>query len=326
VEGGLYHVYNRAAHGAAVFADDAAATRFVDLLTRAVRRDGHLVSAWCVMTNHYHVVLRSGPVPLSRTFGFVQSRFGAYANRKSQTLGPRWQRRYQAKMVEDEGYLYQLIAYVHLNPVASGVVSDPADYRWSGHRELIGKEPVRMVDVERILELYGERKQSARAAYVRSLKGETESEWLGESPGRLPWWPWRPDRDLEPSPLPAWVDESGVPSIGVRRHLAPHRYLKIACRLAGADQEALASARRFPELGRQRELIIGLGIERWGQRPKQLGEVLGRPADTVGRWAWRASKRRQGDTLFRSAYDQLDRELLRETADDTEAGGESEEI
>lgn len=318
VEGALYHVYNRTAHGTAVFVDDEAPGLFVDVLAQAVRRDGHLVSAWCLMANHYHVVLRSGPVPLSRTFGFVQAHFGRQMNLRTETLGPRWQSRYKAKMVEQEGYLWRLIAYVHLNPIAAGVVSDPADYRWSGHRELIGEDPARLVDVERVLAMYGERRDEARAAYVRSLHGEAESEWIGESPGRLPWWPRRPDRELEPAPLPAWVDERGEPSVGLRRRLDPHRFLELACRLAEADPIELAGERRFPEIVRQRELIAGLGIERWGQRPKPLGEVLGRPSDTVGRWAYRGSKRRMTDEEFRSAYDDLDRRLMKLTASDVE--------
>jgi len=54
-------------------------------------------------------------------------------------LGPVWQSRYKAKLVEDQRYFDQLMVYIHLNPVKAGMVEDPARYRWSGHRELIRK-------------------------------------------------------------------------------------------------------------------------------------------------------------------------------------------
>ena len=142
------------------------------------------------------------------------------------------------------------------------------------------------------------------------------SDWA--LPAILPWWPRRPDRSLDPAPLPTWVDERGMPSIGLRRRLAPHRFLQLACRLIAADPIELAGGRRFPEIVRQRELIAGLGIERWGQGPKRLGEVLGRSADTVGRWAYRSSKRRQADEAFRAAYETLDRTLMKVTASDSQ--------
>jgi putative transposase len=49
-----------------------------------------------------------------------------------------WQSRYKAKLVEDEAYLYQLIAYIHLNPVSAGLAQDPAEWSWSGHQEVLG--------------------------------------------------------------------------------------------------------------------------------------------------------------------------------------------
>jgi REP element-mobilizing transposase RayT len=76
VEGGIYHVYNRFARGADLFADPEEAIEFLEILRKARDRDGLTVFAWAMMSNHYHLAVRAGPVPLSRTMGYVQARFG----------------------------------------------------------------------------------------------------------------------------------------------------------------------------------------------------------------------------------------------------------
>jgi REP element-mobilizing transposase RayT len=74
VEGGIYHVYNRFARGAELFAETEEAISFLEILRKARDRDGLTVLAWCLMSNHYHLALRAGAIPLSRTVGYVQSR------------------------------------------------------------------------------------------------------------------------------------------------------------------------------------------------------------------------------------------------------------
>jgi hypothetical protein len=69
VEGGIYHVYNRFARGADLFSEPEEAIEFMEILRKARDRDDLRVYAWTVMPNHYHLALRAGPVPLSRTLG-----------------------------------------------------------------------------------------------------------------------------------------------------------------------------------------------------------------------------------------------------------------
>lgn len=309
VEGGLYHVYNRAARGDAVLESEEMAALFAGLLRRVAERDGLTVYAWCVLPNHYHVVLRSGPVPLSRTFGVVQGRFGQLYNERFQSTGPLWQSRYKAKLIEKEGYLLQLIAYVHLNPVTGGLVDDPALWEWSGHREIIRRGKKSLIDAMTVLALYGDTERYARGAYLRTLKGESREPWIGEGPGRLPWWSHEPDSQIE-MPVPtAWVEQRGASSGLERPLLDAETFLRAGCQLTRVEIHDLASLRRGEKLTDTRLLLASVGIERWRQSAKQLALLLGRHADVVTRWARMGAQRRLNDSDFASRVERLDSEL-----------------
>jgi len=313
VEGGLYHVYNRTSHGAAVLSEGDGGHELARLLSRGLTADGHLVYAWVVMSNHYHVVLRSSAVTLARTFGRIQSGFGRFRNRIVGSMGPTWQSRYKAKLVEDERYLMQLIAYVHLNPVEAGLVDDPADHELSGHRELIGVADLGLLARDEVLSMYGESEAKALRSYLSALAAaqDEEVDWLQARPGRLPWWRHEADRPLEPPPLAAWTEPDGRPSREPRPRLDAQEFVEVACAELGVSPTQLEERSRRPELTDLRFLVVGLGIERWGQRAARLAEILGRRADYVTWWARRARELRLSDSSWTERYEALDDKLRR---------------
>ena len=151
IEGGLYHVYNRCARGEPVFGDPQEAIEFVELIRAVKERDGLTVYAWALLSNHFHLAVRTSVVPLSRTMKNLQGSYSRAFNRRWRRTGPLWQSRYQARLVEDQRYFDQLMVYIHLNPVRAGLVSDAAEYVFSGHRELLGKVSSPLVDVDEAL-------------------------------------------------------------------------------------------------------------------------------------------------------------------------------
>ena len=155
VPGAIYHVYCRTARGELVFVDDTEAEEFVEIVREVRDLDELTILAWCLMGNHYHLVLRTGEVPLWRSMARLQGRTARGFNRRHRYLGRLWQSRYKARVVDTERYFTQVISYVHLNPVAAGLVDDPVDHRWSGHRAFIGRGPALLVDVVESLRRFG---------------------------------------------------------------------------------------------------------------------------------------------------------------------------
>ena len=87
IEGGVYHVYNRVASGEEVFADPEEALVFLDLIRHIKKRDGWTVFAWCVMSNHYHLAVRTSAVPLWRGMHHIQCTYSRSYNRRSGRTG-----------------------------------------------------------------------------------------------------------------------------------------------------------------------------------------------------------------------------------------------
>jgi REP element-mobilizing transposase RayT len=311
IEGGLYHVYNRAGQGQRPFAKDDEADRFLDLFREIKRRDGLVVFAWCLLPNHYHLAVRTRSVPLWRSMRSLQHRFALGFNRRRGVKGPVWQSRYKAKLIEDQGYFDQLLAYIHLNPVTAGIVEDPAEYRWSGHRELIRKVEDPIVDVDDALMAFGSSLRSARAAYVRSLRGNRETEWVGETLSRLPWWLDRDEREIQPVDSGPHVDIHGRSTGLDRPVLSAAEYLEAVEDELGVELGEIAGRGRKPAIVQVRDLVAVLGVERYGVSVKGLSEVTGRQRVTVSKWVARGAEKRSSDSAFERRVDDLDRRIAK---------------
>jgi REP element-mobilizing transposase RayT len=306
----MYHVYGRVTRREPVFAEPSEANAWVDLLREVKTRDGFVLYAWCLLSNHYHLLLRTVDVPLWRTMATLQGAFTKRYNRRHGLVGPFWQGRYKAKLVEDQRYFDRLVVYIHLNPVVAGVVSDPADHLTCGHREALGKVRTPIMDVDQTLSGFGDDRRRARRSYARAIKGARTETWAEEGPGRLPWWRFgrsRPEKnELQPlSGLP-YVDDLGRSSGLERPRLSAEEMVARGCAAIGADRQAVTGTGRERAAVRSREALALVAIERFGIRAKDLAEAVDKSPDTVSRWLHRASARRREDSRFAELVRRLD--------------------
>ena len=308
IEGGLYHVYNRVSSGEHIFADPEEAMEFIEIVRDVKKRDGWTVFAWCVMSNHIHLVLRTSSVPLWRGMHGIQNRFSRGFNRRFGRTGGLWQGRYKAEYVEDQSYLDRLVLYVHLNPVKGGLVDDPAEYPFGGHREV--KREIRnpLVDIDEMLLRFGETKKVARRNYLRAIRigidpdaPEIESSWHPFDRFK--------DDPLETDANAIHVDVMGRSTDLERPALKADEFVRRVCELADFNFEVLASKARDRDTAGKRRIIATLGVERWRQKGTKLAAVLKKNQDVVSWWVGEGVRRRLEDEAFAAEIDRLDKEL-----------------
>jgi len=140
--GVLHHVMARGLERRAIFRDDQDRRDFVDRLATLAAGGAVTVYAWALLPNHFHLLLRTGRLPLARAMRSLLTGYAGAFNRRHKRAGHLFQNRYKSIVVEEEPYFLQLVRYLHLNPLRAGVVADLAAlgrYRWSGHAALLGR-------------------------------------------------------------------------------------------------------------------------------------------------------------------------------------------
>ena len=164
--GGLYHVILRGNNGQGIFLDDRGRMAFLALLTEGTRRFGYRIHAFCLMSNHVHLAIQAGDEPLSKAMQNVGFRHALRTNRKQGSTGHVFQGRFKAILVADTAYAYELVRYVHRNPVRAGLAQDLADWRWSSHRAYLGIDSWAFLTTSWVLEMFGDDPADARRRYL----------------------------------------------------------------------------------------------------------------------------------------------------------------
>ena len=147
-EGAVYHVTARGNERRLIYRSDEDCRLFLETLEQMRARFGILVHCFCLMPNHFHLVIETPQGNLSRAMAWLQTTYTIRFNRKYRRSGHLFQGRYKAHLVEADAYGMELLRYIHLNPVRPRKKSDPVPvermktleaYEWSSHRDYTGK-------------------------------------------------------------------------------------------------------------------------------------------------------------------------------------------
>lgn len=139
--GALYHVTSRGNRRAMIFLDDEDRALFLRVLAQAMDRFDAQVLAYCLMGNHYHLVLHTRSGNLALVMRHINGVYSQAHNRRHGLVGHVFQGRFKAIFVDRDGYLMALCRYVERNPVAAGLVADVGDWPWSSYRAHAGLAP-----------------------------------------------------------------------------------------------------------------------------------------------------------------------------------------
>lgn len=136
--GGWHHVVNRGVARADIFRDDRDRVEFGRLIGVAHERHGMWVHAYCLMSNHYHLLVECPEGRLSAGMHLIGSQFVRHANERSGRDGPLFRGRFFARLVDDDADVVCVVRYIHRNPLAIVPERDLDRYRWSSHRTYRG--------------------------------------------------------------------------------------------------------------------------------------------------------------------------------------------
>ena len=138
---GAYHVSARASEGRALFLDDADRVWFLHLLARAIGEHGWRCHAYCLLGNHFHLLLHADDGALASGMQLVNGGYAARFNARYAHVGHVFQGRYHSLAIEGERHLLEACRYVVLNPVRAGLCLRPGAWRWSNYRATAGLDP-----------------------------------------------------------------------------------------------------------------------------------------------------------------------------------------
>jgi REP element-mobilizing transposase RayT len=173
--GAYYHVILRGNARQDIFFDDSDRYRFYLLLQEGTERFGHRILAFCLMTNHVHLVVQVADKPLAKIMQNLSFRYTRWVNWRQNRSGHLFQGRYKSVLVDGDEYLLELVRYTHLNPVRSGIVETASAYRWSSHSAYCGNETIPWLSTEFVLGQFASKLATARkrfAAFVAEGAGE----------------------------------------------------------------------------------------------------------------------------------------------------------
>jgi len=141
-ENAVYHITSRGNARASIFLDKDDRARFLDTLADVVDRYGWICHAYCLMTNHYHLLIETPDAGLSHGMQLFNGVYTQWFNRRHDRVGHLLQGRFKAILVEKESHLLELARYIVLNPVRAKMVRSVRDWPWSSYRATAGQTEV----------------------------------------------------------------------------------------------------------------------------------------------------------------------------------------
>ncbi len=166
--GALQHIIVRGIERQRIFFDDLDRDNLVARLNAILPESITRCYAWALIPNHFHLLLRTGYVPVATVMRRLLTGYAVSFNRRHRRHGPIFQNRYKSILCQQDPYLLELVRYIHLNPLRAGVISnykELGEFAYSGHAAILGRDRQPFQDADYILSLFDQNLSAARKAY-----------------------------------------------------------------------------------------------------------------------------------------------------------------
>jgi putative transposase len=166
--GALHHIIARGIERSKIFQDSKDGNNFLDRFGGIVRETETSCFAWALIPNHFHLLLKTGQVPIATVMRRLLTGYAITYNRRHHRHGHLFQNRYKSILCQEDNYLLELVRYIHLNPIRAGIVKDIEEldkYPFCGHSVIMGRAQKDWQNIEWVLKYYDERLWVARRRY-----------------------------------------------------------------------------------------------------------------------------------------------------------------
>ncbi len=166
--GALHHIIVRGVVRQKIFADDEDRKSFLDRLAAILTETKTSCYAWALLPNHFHLLLRTGNVPVATVMRRLLTGHAQYFNRRHRRKGHLFQNRYKSILSQEDAYMLELVRYIHLNPLRTGLVrtlDDLDSYPYCGHSAVMGQRETFFEDTGHVLKYFAPRTGYARMKY-----------------------------------------------------------------------------------------------------------------------------------------------------------------
>jgi putative transposase len=270
VAGGFYHVTLRGNHQQDVFREHSDRALLNAVVGRALCRHEAQIHAYCWMSNHLHLLIRVSASPLGPVMRDIASNYARAFQLKMQTSGHLFERRYHATLIDVDAYLLAVLRYIHLNPVAAGLVRKVSEYRWSSHRAYAGGSGEPWLTTDFALAMFAQTRERAHAAYCRFVDSASACHLDERQLGTV-------------SVLGGERFIASIPVPAVRRHseVSLADLVAEACTMFETSEALLISATRAPQIVKARAWIAHQATSRGIATLSAVARALGRDRATL---------------------------------------------
>lgn len=173
--GAIYHIIQRGNNKAFIFQEDEEKIQLLKIMGEAREIFDFYLLAYAIMDNHYHFVIKSHNIPISKIMHRINTRYAKYYNWRRERTGSPFEGRYRSLLVQNEAYLLRLVKYIHNNPTQAGICASMEEYKWSSdvfYRMNLDN----LVNIDELLESFSEDRLHAITKY-KELMDEPEEDY-----------------------------------------------------------------------------------------------------------------------------------------------------
>jgi putative transposase len=270
--GAWYHIMNRGRRGESVFLEAGSYTAFVDLIKETAEMWKVRVAAYCLLPNHYHLLIQTPEGNLSRCMRHLDGVYTQRFNRYYQCDGPLFRGRYKSILVDADSYLLELVRYIHRNPLEAGMVDKLQKYPWSSHKGYLSvSSKWNWLDKDFVLSLFARERKESVKGYREFVSVKTPEE-INTILARRKWPSMLGSESFVNRAKEKFFPSKQHEEVPASRVLAPEveNIKEAVCRVYGVEKDTLLFSRRgvFNE---PRNVAMYLTRRLRGERLKEIG-------------------------------------------------------